>query len=286
MPMTVHVVHGRRPGPVVWVNAAVHGDELNGIVAVRQLVSALDPALLRGTLLAVPVVNVFGVTIGSRYLPDRRDLNRSFPGSRRGSLAGRLADLFFESVVARCSVGIDFHTGSGGRFNLPQVRCSVDDDETMRLAHAFGAPLILDAPLPQGSLRAAASKRGIVALLYEAGEADRLDRASVTGGLHGALRVLKALGMLERAPKVKRPSLTARHSAWVRAPRSGFWVSEVNAGERVVAGQCLGTIVDAVATSDRQVICRQPGLVIGTQNAAAVHQGDALLHIASAESIQ
>lgn len=280
MPMSVLVVHGKRPGPTVWVNAAVHGDELNGVIAVRRLLAAAPPQRLRGTLLAVPVVNVFGVTIGSRYLPDRRDLNRSFPGARRGSLAGRLADLFFESVVARCSVGVDYHTGSGGRFNLPQIRCNVDDLETMRLAHAFGAPLILHAPLRQGTLRAAASKRGIRMLVYEAGEAGRLDSKSVSSGVHGMLRVLQGLDMLERAPKTRRPSLVARESHWLRAPRSGFWVSDVKVGKRVRSGQVVGMIVDAVGLSDKPVVSRESGLVIGLQHTTAVHQGDAIVHVA------
>ena len=162
--LPVRVVHGREPGPTVWVNAAIHGDEVMGIEVIRQAVATLSPRTLRGTLVAVPVVNVLGFMTGDRYLPDRRDLNRSFPGSARGSLASRIAHLFMTEVVSKCDVGIDLHTASDRRTNLPQIRADLDDPRTRSLAEAFGAPVMLHARLRDGSLRQAARDPNVLAI--------------------------------------------------------------------------------------------------------------------------
>jgi predicted deacylase len=278
--MPVTVVHGTHEGANVWISAAVHGDELNGVAIVRGLLRRLDPARLSGTLIAVPMVNIFGVTLASRYLPDRRDLNRSFPGSPRGSLAARLAHLFFEQVVSRCGLGIDYHTGSAGRFNLPQIRCNLADLETERLATAFAAPLVLHSDASDGTLRAEAAKRGIRSLLFEAGEAGRIDSTSVRIGVDGTLRVMAALGMLEDAPAVAQSPLTSRSSGWIRAQRSGFCMLEVEVGQRVDAGQRLGMVVDATSAPETIVSSKGAGVVIGALKTAVVHRGDALVHIA------
>jgi len=163
------VVHGRGEGPVLWVSGAIHGDELTGVEVVRQVLESVDAKSLNGTLLCVPMVNVFGAAQGSRYLPDRRDLNRSFPGSARGSLAGRLAQLFITEIVKRSDVGIDVHSGSDHRHNLPHLRANLEDPGTLELARAFGAPLIMDAPERHGSLRAEAALLGARVLLFEGG---------------------------------------------------------------------------------------------------------------------
>ena len=151
--LPVRIVHGREDGPVVWLNAATHGDEVVGVEVIREVLAGVSARTLRGTVIAVPILNVLGFMSGDRYLPDRRDLNRSFPGSARGSLAGRLAHLFMAEVVSKCSVGIDLHTGADQRSNLPQIRCDLDDAETVRLARAFGAPIMLHAKIRDGSLR-------------------------------------------------------------------------------------------------------------------------------------
>ena len=173
MTMPVQVRRGKRPGPCLFVCAAVHGDELNGIEIIRRLMKRRALSRVRGTIIAVPIVNVYGVIERSRYLPDRRDLNRSFPGSGRGSLAARVADLFMTEIVARCTHGIDLHTGAMHRGNLPQVRGNLDHEETLRLARLFGVPVLINADVRDGSLREAAAARGIPMLLYEAGEALR-----------------------------------------------------------------------------------------------------------------
>lgn len=191
----VVVLNGRAPGPTVWLSGAVHGDEINGVEIVRRLARTLDPRRLAGTVIAVPVVNVFGFVNESRSFPDRRDLNRSFPGSTRGSLAARLAHLFMQEVVSRSDDGIDFHTATDHRTNLPQLRCDLDDPETRRCAVAFGAPMTLHSRLRDGSLREAATSRGIPVLLYEGGEPVRFNEWAIRAGVDGALRVLQELGM-------------------------------------------------------------------------------------------
>ncbi len=165
--LPVRVVHGREDGPTIWLDAAIHGDEVVGVEVIRQVMASLDPKTFCGTLVAVPIVNVLGFMTGDRYLPDRRDLNRSFPGSARGSLASRIAHLFMREVVAKCEVGIDLHTGSDRRSNLPQIRADLDDPGTRELAQAFGAPVMLHAKIRDGSLRHAAREQGAKVLLYE-----------------------------------------------------------------------------------------------------------------------
>ncbi len=279
--MPAAVVHGRSEGPTIWLSGAVHGDELNGIAIVRRLLRRLRPKTLRGTVIGVPIVNVFGVPTASRYLPDRRDLNRSFPGSERGSLAARLAHRFFDSVVVRCDLGIDFHAGSGGRANLPQVRCRMSHPEESRLARAFCAPAAVDSTSRPGSLRAAAHHRDIPVLLYEAGEALRLDAHAIDIGVEGTLRVMQALNMIDDAPAPDPAgTVIASRSAWMRASRSGFAVVQVEPGARVEAGDVVATVFDAVGKSEQSVRARFGGLAIGVLRTGLVHRGDALVHIA------
>jgi len=282
--MPVMVIHGRRPGPTVWLSGAIHGDEVNGIEIVRRLVLQLDAKSLAGTVLAVPIVNIFGVTAGDRYLPDRRDLNRSFPGSPRGSLGARIAHIFFDNVVSRCDIGLDFHSGSAGRSNLSQIRCDLDQPETRRLALTFGAPVTLHATLRDGSLRAAARKRGTPVLLYETGEAHRFDEAGIRRGVDGALRVLGTLGMISaEAATAAETSILARSSSWVRAGRGGFVHLDVELGESVQAGQTLGRVIQTLGRGRVPLRSREAGIVIGVLRNALVHHGDAVVHVASAD---
>lgn len=278
--LPVEIVHGSQPGPTVWLSGAIHGDELIGVPIIRRTLRRLVPSALRGTIVAVPVVNIFGLVSESRYLPDRRDLNRSFPGAKRGSLAARLAHLFMTEVVSKSDLGIDYHTGSGGRTNLPQVRCDLDDPETKAAALTFGAPIMLHSKLRDGSLRAAAGDLGIRCLLYEAGEAGRLDMDAIETGLDGTLRVLHLLKMIDDAPAdPARLPQQFRKTRWVRAPRSGFFELAVRAGERVARGDRLGSVFSAV--NDKSIAVKAPcdGTVIGHQCTALVHRGDAVIHL-------
>jgi predicted deacylase len=279
--LPVRVVHGREDGPTVWVDAAIHGDEAVGVEVVRQVLADLDPKAMRGTLIAVPIVNVLGFMTGDRYLPDRRDLNRSFPGSARGSLASRIAHLMMTEVVAKCEVGIDLHTGSDRRTNLPQVRADLEDERTRELAEAFAAPVMLHARIRDGSLRAAAREAGAKVLLYEAGEAWRMDAWAIDAGVRGVRRVLAALGMtdpLDEEPPA--PSLASFKSSWVRARGTGMLHLEVALGEHVAEGQRLGGLFDSFGKRVRLVHAERAGVVIGRTEAPVVNSGDAVVHVA------
>lgn len=289
MTMPVHVRRGRRAGPSLFVCAAVHGDELNGVEIIRRLMKRRALSRIRGTIIAVPFVNVYGVIDRSRYLPDRRDLNRSFPGSGRGSLAARLADLFMTEIVAHCTHGIDLHTGALHRGNLPQVRGNLDDEETLRLAGLFGVPVLINADLRDGSLREAAAARGIPMLLYEAGEALRFDEVSIRAGVQGILNVMRGLDMLAPTRGRKRPThepFVARSSAWVRAPASGIFRGTVPLGAHVKNHELLGTIAEPVGDTESEVRASRGGIVIGRSNLPLVLEGEALFHIASFEDLR
>lgn len=277
----VVVIHGARPGPTVWLSGAVHGDELNGVEIVRRLVQDTPARAVSGTLLAVPIVNVFGVTNQSRYLPDRRDLNRCFPGSSRGSLASRLARLFFDTVVQRCDFGLDFHTGSNGRQNLPHVRIDAGQPRLAELAREFAPPLVFCGKRLPGSLRAAAAAAGVPMLLFEGGEAHRFDEDAIQVGVAGAQRVLKALGVLSSAPAAPAEGpLWSKRSRWMRAGRSGFAHVEVPLGARVEAGQRVATVSQSTGGPELVIRSRCAGTVIGALRTALVHRGDALVHVA------
>ena len=284
--LPVRVVHGREDGPTIWVNAAIHGDEVVGVEVIRQVMAGLSAKTLRGTVLAVPVVNVLGFMAGDRYLPDRRDLNRSFPGSARGSLASRIAHLFMAEVVSKCEVGIDLHTAADRRENLPQIRADLDDPRTHALAEAFGAPVMLHAKLRDGSLRQAGRDHGAAVLLYEAGEALRFADEPIAVGVRGVRRVLTALGMADPAtadPDEHPPSVESRSSNWVRARSTGILHLEVHLGDRVEAGQRLGGLSDTFGRRVRLVHADRPGIVIGLTRAPIVNAGDALVHVATVD---
>lgn len=279
--MSAHVIHGRRPGPTVFVTAGVHGDEIIGVEIVRRLLG--QPALgsLKGTLIAIPIVNTYGFLARSRYLPDRRDLNRSFPGSPTGSLAARLADLFLNEIVKRCDLGIDLHSAAIHRTNLPQVRVSPDNAETLRLAHLFGAPVILTSKLREGSLRSVAKSLGVDVLLYEAGEGLRFDEAAVRCGVTGILRVLKDRGMIAGAMgHAKGDSLVCPASRWLRSPQGGLLRTFKVEGERVAAGEVLALVSDPFGEVTAEVTAPVAGIIVGRALLPMVNEGDALFHLA------
>jgi len=281
--MPVHVIHGRKPGPVLFVSAAIHGDEINGVEIIRRLKKHKSIQRTRGALILVPVVNVYGFLSGSRYLPDRRDLNRSFPGSEKGSMASRLAHIFMQEIVQQCTHGIDIHTGAIGRENLPQIRAKiVDAPETLAMAHAFGTPVILNSELRDGSLREAVAEHGTPVLLYEAGEALRFDEVSIRAGVKGVLNVMRHLSMLPSVKKRKpQPEpLIAKSSQWLRAPRSGILRTIVPMGSQVDKGDVAGWIADPFGEKDESVLATTAGIIIGKTNHPLVHEGEAIIHIA------
>lgn len=285
--MSVKVVHGTLQGPVLLLSAALHGDEVNGVEIILRLLNRISSKKLAGTVIAVPVVNVYGFITNSRYLPDRRDLNRSFPGSSSGSLASRLAGLFTDEILSHATHVVDLHTGGLHRSNLPQIRACLDDPRNRALAQAFGAPVVIDARLREGSLRAAAVKRKMPMIVYETGEALRLDRTGVLLGVRGVLSVMHSLGMIEKAPvRPKASSFNSLGSSWLRAPASGLFRSDCRLGQLVHTGQILGVINDPLGDDRVPVPALCDGIVIGRSNLPLVHQGDPLAHIAYADGPQ
>ncbi len=281
--MSVHVVHGRRQGPTLFVSAAMHGDEVVGVEIVRRLLRERRLDTLKGTLLAIPIVNTYGFLGQSRYLPDRRDLNRTFPGSDTGSLAARLAHRFMTEIVERSDVGIDLHSAAIHRTNLPQIRISPRKSRTSALAEAFGPPIILTSKVRDGSLRQAAERCGVDVLLYEAGEGLRFDELSVRAGVMGILRVMGFLGMI-RTRGIANPRaapLVSSSSYWVRAPAGGLWRTFKTTGAHVESGEVLGIVSDPFGEVETEVVAEAPGLLVGRTNLPVVNEGDGLFHVAS-----
>lgn len=284
MKMPVVVVRGEEDGPCLFVSAAIHGDEINGVDIVRRLLK--HPALkqIRGTLIAIPIVNVFGFNDKSRYLPDRRDLNRSFPGEEHGSLAAQIAYIFRTEIVARATHGIDLHTGAIHRRNLPQIRADLNQPANLALAREFGAPVVLNASPRDGSLREMVSARHIPMLLYEAGTALRFDHRASEVGVAGILRVMRAIGMLAEAegePEVPSEPFIARSNHWVRSPISGIFITAKKLGEHVCKGDRLGCITNPFGDYELDILSPYDGLIIGNSILPLANEGDGLYHIAT-----
>lgn len=282
MSMPIHVIRGSAPGPTLCVTGAVHGDEINGVEVIRRLLKKRFPRNLRGTLIAVPIVNIYGFLYLERYLMDRRDLNRAFPGSNTGSLASRLASLIMNELVAKATHFIDLHTGSLQRSNLPQIRANLDVPHTEKLAKAFNAPVILHSKERDGSLRQAANDKGIPLLLYEAGEALRFNESAIRIGVKGILNVMHALNMFpgeHLAPNAHPP--ISRSSLWVRAPHSGILRTLTSLGKKVKKGNTIGIIVNPIGEEEYSVSARISGMIIGQTHLPLVHEGAALFHIAA-----
>ncbi|MBI2993001.1 MAG: succinylglutamate desuccinylase/aspartoacylase family protein [Gammaproteobacteria bacterium] len=286
MTLPVQVVHGRRDGPRMFLSAALHGDEINGVEIIRRIMHEKALNRLRGTLIAVPVVNIYGFISKSRYLPDRRDLNRSFPGSEEGSTAARMANLFLTEIAAKCTHGIDLHTGAIHRENLPQVRAWLDDADTERMARAFSLPVILNTGIVDGSLRQAVEKMGLTVIVYEAGEALRFDEVAIRAGVNGVISVMRAIGMLPpvKRQRRRRKPLVAISSTWVRAPQSGILRASKPLGAQVRKGERLGVVSDPFGDNEKAVKASAEGIIIGRTTIPLVNEGEALFHIARFES--
>lgn len=286
--MSAHVIHGRSDGPTVFISAGIHGDEVIGIEIVRRLLKSPALRRIKGTLIVVPIVNSFGFINRSRYLPDRRDLNRSFPGSEGGSLAARLAHLFVSEIVARADMGIDLHSAAVHRTNYPQIRVSPDDDEMRKLADVFGAPIIMQSPLRDGSLRSAAKELGKSVLLYEAGEGLRFDETSVRAGQAGVLRVLTSLGMItgRGVAAAKTAPQFCHSSKWLRAPMGGLFRSFKSDGDPVREGDTLGSVSDPFGEEETEITAPFDGIIVGRAVLPMVNEGDAVFHLARVQSVK
>jgi predicted deacylase len=284
--MPVEVIRGKEPGPTMFISAAIHGDEINGVETIRIILSKKRIlSRIKGTLIIVPIVNVFGYNQNMRYLPDRRDLNRVFPGSADGSLASRIAHKFMSEIVSKCDYGIDLHTGCIHHYNLPQIRALLDNAEIKELAESFGVPVVLHSNMRDGSLRQAASEIGVKVLLFEGGEALRYNRSVILAAAYGIANTMIKIGMLEK--KILKAILPARHevfiarsSYWLRATDSGTLWTKVKVGDRVQKNQSIGFISDPLGRNKHFVRSTVTGIVIGMTLMPLVTNGDALFHIA------
>ncbi|SPH22916.1 N-alpha-acetyl-L-2,4-diaminobutyric acid deacetylase [Ascidiaceihabitans donghaensis] len=286
--MSAHVVHGRLNGPVVFISAGIHGDEVIGIEIVRRLLKTPNLKSLKGTLIVVPIVNAFGFINRSRYLPDRRDLNRSFPGSETGSLASRLADLFVREIVERSDLGIDLHSAAIHRTNYPQIRVSPDDEDARALADIFCAPVIMESNLREGSLRETAHRLGKKVMLYEAGEGLRFDEFSVRAGVAGIMRVLHHMGMIG-SKGVSRPKAKPQFcpsSKWLRAPMGGLLRTFKSDGDLVHEGDVMGSVSDPFGEQENDIIAPFDGIIVGRAVLPVVNEGDAVFHLARVASMK
>jgi len=279
VPTAVLVVNGAEPGPTLCLTAALHGDELNGIEIVRRVMYDLDPGKLEGTVIGVPIVNLQGFRRGSRYLPDRRDLNRFFPGSQEGSSASRIAYSFFNEVIRYCDALVDIHTGSLARTNLPQLRADMRVEEVADLTEGFGATSVLHSAGEIGTLRRAAVEAGIPAVTFETGEPSRLQETKIAHGTKGIQSLLNNLGMYKRVSIWGEPEPVYYQSTWVRADRGGLLFGEVDLGQRVRRGELLGTVTDPITNLRSELRSPEDGRVLGMALNQVVMPGFAAFRI-------
>ena len=280
--ISAQVVRGKRPGPVLFISAAIHGDEINGVEIIRRLLQHRSLKHIKGTLIAIPIVNVYGFLNHTRYLPDGRDLNRSFPGSAKGSLTGRVAHTFVREIVRKCTHGIDLHTGARHRSNFPQIRADLDDPVALEMTEAFAVPLAIDAKIRDGSLRECAGDAGIPVILYEAGEALRFEEVYIRAGVKGIINVMRSIGMLpkSRSRKPPRKPIVSDQTSWLRAPESGILRTFVPLGAKIEKGQVIAMVADPLGSSETPIVAPENGVVIGRTNLPLVYEGDATFHIA------
>lgn len=276
----VTVMHGAKPGPRLFLTASIHGDELNGVGIIRDLLHDHPWNSLRGTLVAVPVANVPGFLIQDRRLPDRRDLNRSFPGNAKGSLTARLAHVLFQKVIAPSDFGIDLHTGGGERTNYPQLRCDLADATTRDLGRAFGCTFILGGAGPDRSLRRTALKKGVPTIVYEAGSPRRFERPFIEKGKTGVVNVMRHLGMLPGEPELPELTFEIDTTHWVRARVGGILDLKVALGQPVKKGEELSLNTNPFGRERSALKAPHAGAVLGLTNLPLVHPGDAVCHIA------
>lgn len=287
MDLPVHVICGKYQGPVLLITAAIHGDEINGIEIVRRLIKKKGLRKMNGTIIAIPIVNVYGFLYQKRTLIDKRDLNRCFPGSAKGSIAARLANIISTEILPLASHAIDLHTGSNHRFNLPQIRTNIDIPENEKLALAFNSPLILHSVYRDGSLREYANGKGIPFLLYEAGEAYRFDELSIRTGVNGILSVMSALEMISGGRyRVKQfTPCISRASSWIRAPQSGILRPLKKVGNKIIKGQTIAIIANPISHEEFKLITPISGIIIGDNKLPLIHEGEALFHVATFDTM-
>lgn len=288
MKLPVRIIRGKKDGPTVFISAAIHGDELNGVEIIRRFRKLSILKSLRGTVILIPIVNIYGVMTLSRYMPDRRDLNRAFPGTKKGSLASRIAKIFFDEIVSKCDLGIDFHTAAIHKSNFPQIRTNLSNEFTYKLAKAFGAPIVLHSELRDGSLRAEAQKKGIPVLLYEAGEALRFDETSIRIGVKGIVNTLREIEMLpanSKKRKIRTPIIT-RSSQWIRSAEGGIVRTIKALGDIVKENEIIAYVDEPLGDKSSEILATFDGVIIGKSEIPLIQEGDAIFHIAKLKDLQ
>ena len=280
--MPVFAARGASPGPTLCVTGGIHGDELNGVEVVRRAFSTINPSELRGTLIGLPAINANGVRSGNRYMSDRRDLNRAFPGRTGGSVAALVAHTVFNEVIKLCGALVDFHTASNSRGNLPQIRADISDPDIKDLAVHFGIGIVVGGAGPDGSLRREAAKAGIPAIIYEAGEPYRFQEDEIEAGVQGAKNVMAYLDMTDNPDREVPDTRVYERSRWVRVPpdNGGFFFPDIALGARVEPGDALGRIIDPLTDKEFAVVSSISGEVIGMAVPQPVLMGYALFNIA------
>ncbi len=275
-----HIMRAKQPGPKVLILAGVHGDEINGIEIVRRLLAQNHlHNIHKGTIIVVPLLNVYGFVTFNRYVPDGKDVNRSFPGNKNGSLASRIASTLTKNIFPHVDYILDFHTGGDLRYNYPQVRYTKSDQTAAELAKVFNPAFIIKSGLIPKSLRKTARSLKIPTIVYEGGESARINNSVIQSGLEGALRCLSHLGLISASPETAIKPIVIEKSSWIRASYSGIFIWDKKSGNYVKKGEVLGTINDPYGQKSVKVTAKNDGYIIGHNNASVVNHGDALFHI-------
>lgn len=275
----IYVYRALEDGPVLALLAGMHGDELNGMEIVRRILDRQLYRVKRGAVVCVPVINVYGFLNYSREVPDGKDINRSFPGSRTGSLASRVAWYVMQEIIPHIDYGLDFHTGGAMRSNHPQVRAVLRDPTNLHLATAFSAPFTIDMPFRPNSLRREAARRGKRILVYEGGESLRFDPQAIEAGVAGTLRLMKHLNMIDAAPEPEEETRIIWNTSWLRARHAGLFQPNIECGQLVHRGEWVGTITDPFGEFKEEVTTSKTGYVLSINNGPVIHTGDALIHL-------
>ena len=281
----VYVFNAKKPGPTILVQAGLHGDEINGIETVRRMMAEKRFKVNKGSVIAVPILNIFGFIHYSRDVPDGKDVNRSFPGTKTGSMASRMAYHYVSEIMHQIDYGIDLHTGGGQRHNFPQVRFTAEDEMSKKLAEVFNAPISFSSKLIKGSFRNAAFQLEKPTIVFEAGESMRFDDYSILQGMQGVFNVLKHFGMISKTEtdfveRNKTVHLTSRR--WLRAPTAGMFIPKITNGSEIKKGQILGIITDAIAKRNKQIKAPYDGYILCVNHQAVINQGEALFHVGMA----
>ncbi|MGI9535143.1 MAG: succinylglutamate desuccinylase/aspartoacylase family protein [Thermodesulfobacteriota bacterium] len=275
--LPVYIYRAKKEGPRLLISAGMHGDELNGTEIIRRLTSENRIIPIRGTVIVIPIINIYGFLINSRYLPDGKDLNRTFPGRKLGSLAARIAYTIMNEILPIVDFGVDFHTG-GANKNFPQIRCVIEDYKNLELAKAFNPPIIVNSVLRDGSFRKAAHKKGKSILVFEGGESLNFDELSIREGIKGIVRLMHYHGMTKKSVR-KSKDIIICDTYWIRSPKSGLFRSYVKYGDKVIPHQDLGSVTDPFGEEERKIKSKIDGMVTGLRSNPIVNQGDALFNI-------